>query len=231
LIPRDAESFDMEFQQFSFPQVVRDLGLTPSESDLFAPVPPIVVRPDFLAQVIEGANLASAINTEKARSEFVVAPILFELRRLHAGRIGLFSGVELEADASRGLNGVCDFLITKSPRQHVLSLPIVTVVEANNENLHSGLGPCIATMVASQLLNQSVPGGSASIHGAVTSGSEWNFLRVVGTDLTIDLVEYRIGNLGKILGILSHPIRGEDATGLQPKWRNRRPDLESEKPP
>jgi hypothetical protein len=46
----------MPFQLFSFPQVVRDLGLTLTDTDLFAPVPPITVRPDLLAQVIGGAT-------------------------------------------------------------------------------------------------------------------------------------------------------------------------------
>ena len=91
----------MAFQNFSFPQVEQALGLTLADADLFSQVPALDVRPEFVAQVLEGANLASAINTEKARSEFVIAPVLFELRRLHAGGFGLFSGVELEADASR----------------------------------------------------------------------------------------------------------------------------------
>src|SRR5258707_1165331 len=105
----------MAFQNFSFPQVIHDLGLTLADADLFTLIPPAPVRPDFLALVMEGANLATAINTEKARSEFVVAPVLFELRRLHPGHCALFSGVELVGDASRGLNGICDFVITKSP--------------------------------------------------------------------------------------------------------------------
>src|SRR4051812_24444866 len=120
----------MAFQNFSFPQVVQTLGLTLTDADLFAQVPAVAVRPEYLAQVIEGANLASAINTEKARSEFVIAPVLFELRHLHAGRFGLFSGIELEADPDRGLNGVCDFVLTKSPRQHVVSAPLMTIIEA-----------------------------------------------------------------------------------------------------
>jgi hypothetical protein len=137
----------------------------------------------------------------------VIAPVLFELRRLHGEGIGLFSGVELEADASRGLNGVCDFLITKSPRQHIVSRPIVTIVAAKNENLRSGLGQCIAAMVAAELLNQSEPDGARSVHGAVTSGSDWKFLRLTGAEVTIDLVEYHIDNLGKIMGILDQMIR------------------------
>src|SRR5438093_11457587 len=120
----------MAFQNFVFPQVEQDLGLNIEDGDLFATVPAVTVRPDFASLILEGASLASAINTEKARAEFVIAPVLFELRRSHGGRFALFSGVELQADTSRGLNGVCDFVISKSPRQHILTAPLLTVIEA-----------------------------------------------------------------------------------------------------
>jgi hypothetical protein len=196
----------MAFQNFSFPQVIQELGLTQVDADLFAQIPAATVRPDLLTLVIEGNNLASAINTEKARSEFVIAPVLFELRRLHPGHCALFSGVELEGDASRGLNGVCDFVITKSPRQHVLSAPLITIVEAKNDNLRTGLGQCIAAMCAAQLFNLAASEPVATIYGAVTTGSAWKYLRLQGTHLTIDQVEYHIESLGKILGIFGHII-------------------------
>ena len=60
----------------------------------------------------------------------------------------------MDGDAARGLNGVCDFILTKSPLQHVLTAPFVTIIEAKNDNLRNGLGQCIASMVAAQLLNQ-----------------------------------------------------------------------------
>jgi hypothetical protein len=192
----------MAFQNFTFPQIVQDLGLVFADADLFSQVAPASVRPEFLAQVIEGADLASAINTEKARSEFVIAPVLFELRRQHKGRFGLFSGVDLNADAARGLNGVCDFIITRSPFQHVLSAPLITIIEAKNDNLRSGLGQCIAAMVAAQLVNQAAAVSVRSVYGAVTTGSAWKFLRLQDEKLTLDLHEYRLEGLDKILGIL-----------------------------
>ncbi len=196
----------MAFQNFTFPQVEQDLGLTLTDSDLFSQIPAVSVRSEFLAQVIEGANLASAINTEKARSEFVIAPVLFELRRIHAGHLGLFSGIELNADAARGLNGVCDFVITKSPRQHVVSIPLITIIEAKNDNLRLGLGQCIATMCAAEIINQGASTPVAAVFGAVTTGSAWKFLRLQGREVTLDLVEYHIEGLGKILGILGHIV-------------------------
>jgi hypothetical protein len=196
----------MAFQQFSFPQVEQDLGLTLNDADLFAAIEPVAVRPEFFAQVLESANLAAAINTEKARSEFVIAPVLLELRRLHVGRLALFSGIELNADPEHGLTGVCDFVITKSPRQHVLSAPLITIVEAKNDNLRTGLAQCIAAMRAAQLLNQAASVPLAAVYGAVTTGSAWKFLRLRGSEVTIDLVEYYIDNVAKILGILGHIV-------------------------
>ncbi len=197
----------MSFQQFTFPQVAVDLGLALADADLFGALPPVSVSPEFAAVVADGANLASAINTEKARSEFAVAPVLLELRRRHPGTFGLFSGVELDADPSRGLNGVCDFLITRKPNQHVVSVPILTVVEAKNDNLRNGLGQCIASMVAARIFNEA--GGEAvpAIHGAVTTGSLWKFLRLTGNQVVIDAVEYHSDNLGKLLAILEHIVR------------------------
>jgi hypothetical protein len=196
----------MAFQDFTFPQVIQDLGLTFADGDLFSPVPAVPVRPEFLATVLEGNNLASAINTEKARSEFVIAPVLFELRRLHAGGLGLFSGTELEADASRGLNGICDFIITRSPFQHVVTAPLITIVEAKNDNPRTGLGQCISALYAAQFLNQ-VSGVNIGIaYGASSTGGAWKFARLTGAELTLDLVEYHIESLGKILGILGHMV-------------------------
>jgi hypothetical protein len=196
----------MAFQNFTFPQVEQTLGLTVADADLFARVPALAVRPDFTALVLEGASLASAINTDKARAEFVIAPVLFELRRSHGGRFALFSGVELEADASRGLNGVCDFVISKSARQHILSAPLLTIIEAKNDNLRGGLGQCIAAMYAAQLLNQASAAPVKAVYGAVTTGGAWKFLRLQGSDVVLDLIEYYIDNLGKIMGILSHIV-------------------------
>src|ERR1700730_5438281 len=144
----------MSFQNFSFPQVQQDLGLTLDEANLFSHVPIVALREEFVATLTEGTNLALAVNTEKAKSEFIIAPLLLELRRSLGDRFGLFSGVELAVDPDRGLNGVCDFIITKSSRQFILSSPLIAIVEAKNDNMRSGLGQCIAAMYAAEIFNQ-----------------------------------------------------------------------------
>jgi hypothetical protein len=197
----------MAFGDFTFPQVQQDLGLTVSEADLFSQVPALPLREDFAATITEGSTLALAINTEKAKSEFIIAPILLELRRLLGGTVGLFSGVVLDVDPDRGLNGVCDFILTKAARQFILSALLITIVEAKNDNLRNGLGQCIAAMCAAQLYNQQSGNSIQAVFGVVTTGSAWKFLRLEGSALTLDLKEYYIDNVGKILGVLASIVQ------------------------
>lgn len=143
----------MAFRDFGFPDVQQALGLTLAETDLFSSVPALELPPTFVEWMRSGIDLALAINTEKARSEFIIAPLLLELKRLLGSGFALFSGVEFNVDAARGLNGYCDFILTKSPLQSVLTAPVVAIAEAKNDNLHTGLGQCIAAMVAAQEFN------------------------------------------------------------------------------
>jgi len=192
----------MPFQQFTFPQVQHDLGLTLKDADLFSSVAPFNVRKEFAAFLQDGVALAVANSTEKAKSEFIIAPVLLELRRTAGPEFFLFSGVEWEADASRGLNGYCDFILTKGESQFVLEAPFVAVVEAKNDLIRTGLGQCIAAMVGAQVCNQKSNRDIQQIHGVVSTGSAWKFLRLEGTSLTIDVPEYYIDNPAKVMGIL-----------------------------
>ncbi len=192
----------MAFGDFGFPQVLSDLGLTYDETDLFSAVPTFEPRADFAEMIADGAALALAINSEKAKSEFIIAPILLELRRQLGGAFALFSGTELNIDPARGLNGVCDFIVSGSPRQILLTAPLVTIVEAKNDNLRNGLGQCIASMVAASLFNGKAGRPIRVIHGVVTTGAAWKFLKLDDATLTVDFSEYSIEDLGKILAIL-----------------------------
>ena len=192
----------MSFEQFTFPQVQHDLGLALHDADLFATTPPFPVHAEFAAFLRDGVALAVANSTEKAKSEFIIAPVLLELRRALGPRFFLFSGVEWEADASRGLNGYCDFILTRGESQYVLSAPFVAVVEAKYDLIRTGLGQCIAVMNGAQLFNLHAGRAVERDFGVVSTGSAWKFLQLVGTSLTIDVPEYYIDNLPKVMGIL-----------------------------
>ena len=159
---------------------------------------------DFLKELLkEFAPLALAMNTEKARSELIIAPILVEVRKHFLDRASLFSGVELNVDRDRGLNGVCDFLLSRSPSQLMLKAPVVVIVEAKKENINGALGQCIAEMWAAKLFNQQYQNDIPIIYGAATTGNDWKFLRLSDRLVEIDLTEYQLSNIDKILGILS----------------------------
>jgi hypothetical protein len=82
------------------------------------------------------SSLALAINTEKSRSEMIAAPILLEFRDLAVPSISLFSGRPFNVDKEKGLTGVCDFIISRSPEQLFIKAPVIVVAEAKNEKYH-----------------------------------------------------------------------------------------------
>lgn len=174
--------------------------------DCFSGSKPIQPSQYLRATLDEYLPLASAINTEKARSELIVAPVLLELRRIFQGRIGFFSGTEFEVEPEAGLNGFCDYLLTASTDLYEIRRPVVTLVEAKNENIKGGLGQCIAEMVAAQRFNQQQGEELDPIYGAVTTGTIWKFLRLVNYTIFIDIGDYYIKEIDKILGILAEPF-------------------------
>lgn len=193
----------MAYNEFTLPRALRAFNLSLREENLFARVSEILLPEEFKQQIQRHSALAFAVNTEKAKSEFVIAPILLKLKELRPDLIGLFSGVEFNVDRERGLNGVCDFLISRSRQQHVLTAPVLAIVEAKNDNIGDGIGQCVAAMVASQRFNEGdQPTPVSVVHGAVTIGSAWKFLRLEERVITIDVPEYFITALDKIMGIL-----------------------------
>jgi hypothetical protein len=153
--------------------------------------------------------LALAISTEKARSEMIISNVLIELKKLLNDEIGLFSGINLDIDKDRDLNGFCDYIISKSSEQFYLNSPIVAIVEAKNEQLTSGLGQCIAEMIASKIFNENEGNNVDKIYGAVTTGNTWKFLKYINNTAYIDKLEYHIANVNMIMGIFVKMVRQE----------------------
>lgn len=164
---------------------------------------------DFLNEILkENIPLSLAINTEKARSEMMVTPILIELRKILHHQISLFSGVEFNVDKENGLNGVCDYIISLSKEQFYVSSPIILIVEAKNDNIKSGLAQCAAEMIASRIFNEQKGNQIKTIYGIVTTGSNWRFMKL-DKSLYIDVKEYYIDQLDKIISIMLYIINSE----------------------
>ena len=135
------------------------------------------VQPSELLTAVLARNipLALAVGTEKVKSELIVANVLVELREQLEHRISFFSGIEFNVDADANLTGVCDFVISLSPRQFSLKAPIIILVEAKKDDMLVGLGQCVAEMVAAQRFNAEEGNDIAHIYGAITSGIDWIF--------------------------------------------------------
>jgi hypothetical protein len=134
----------MPYSNFTLEKVKQQFNLTTiEESEIFADVEPLSPS-DLLNQILrDNLPIAIASNSEKARSEMIIAPILVEIKRRFSEQVNIFSRVNFNVDESQELNGVCDFLISKSPEKLIITAPIVTLVEAKKEDLNSGLGQCI----------------------------------------------------------------------------------------
>ncbi len=192
----------MPYSQFSLSEVQELFNLSITEGvGIFAGLPSTPIS-DYLQETLNyNISLALAINSEKARSELIIAPVLVELKKLTG--YGLFSGVEFNVDPSQGLAGYVDFLVSRDPEQLFVKAPVVTIVEAKKEDINNGLGQCVATLVAAQIFNERKGLIIPELLGTVTTGSAWKFLKLSGKSLSIDLDEYTIKDAPKILGILS----------------------------
>jgi len=194
----------MSYSDFDLRKVKNELGVKLIErQNVFSAVKPVDISPILSEILTENIPLARAINTEKARSELIIATILVEVRKILNHQVSLFSGIEFNVDKEKGLNGFCDFIISASQEQLILSSPIIAVVEAKNENIIGGLGQCIAEMVAASIFNQAENNKYITVlYGVVTTGTAWKFLKMKGLEVVIDLDEYLIENPDKIVGIL-----------------------------
>jgi hypothetical protein len=103
-------------------------------------IPPLSPSPTLADLLQRMSSLAAILGTEKARSEFIIAPLLFELRELLDRQVGLFTGADFTINIPSGLNGVCDFLLTRSSSEVSIKAPVVVLIEAKKGELNSGWG-------------------------------------------------------------------------------------------
>src|SRR5437016_14190832 len=198
----------MAYSDFDLKKVRNAFGLRIDEQpDLFADVTPVQPGATLANTLAETAHLAMAINTEKARSELLITPVLLDIWRQAQSQISLFSGTEFTVDETRGLTGYCDYILSRSKAQLTVNAPVVMIVEAKNENIKGGLGQCVAEMIAAQIFNEREDTTIETIYGAVTTGEIWKFLKLVGAVVSIDLSDYYIvRDVPKILGILCQGV-------------------------
>jgi len=80
------------------------------------------------------------------------------------------------------------------------------MVEAKNDKITGGIPQCIAEMIAARIFNEQKHQDIEIIYGAVTTGSLWRFLKLVNNTAYVDIIEYLLQQLDKILGIFTEIV-------------------------
>ena len=195
----------MSYSNFSLREVKSKFGLSEQRIVLFEqgiiPQKPSA----WLLQTLEFNNDAALIS-EKERSELLVSPILTELRQRNNKVFSIYSGANLEADAEQGLNGECDFILTKSPQLISVESPIFCLVEAKKDDILGAFGQCIAQMVGAKIYNQKDGKNIEIIFGCITTGIDWQLLKLENNIVTIDINLFSIKDLPQLLGVLQAVI-------------------------
>jgi hypothetical protein len=147
-------------------------------------IPNFVVSQHLLDSLIEATN--EPLRTEKAKSEYIIVPVIRELRRKNVNRFSSFSGFELDVDKSQELTGFCDFIFSADINRGEITAPIFCLVEAKNDNVEKGIAQCGAEMYAAKLYNEREGNPKERIYGCVTTAFSWCFLKLENKNLLID---------------------------------------------
>jgi len=189
----------MAYTDFGIANVADRLGVTTTVGDAFGPVVALPV-PAWLTDALARGQ-RQALLSEKARSEFIVAPVLMAAQELSATDVAIYSGQRLDVDPARGLVGECDFILAAGPALPGLAAPLLTVVEAKRNEIESGVWQCLAQMVGAAVFNEQAGRPLPAVFGCVTNGEVWLFLRLVGTDAVIERRRFYINEVGSILAV------------------------------
>lgn len=189
----------MPYTDFTLDAIRQLFSIHIQTTSLFTQVTAATV-PLWLTQTLE-KGMPFALGSEKARSEFIIVPILLTLRDMSQQKITIYSGQRLEGDPSHGLVGECDFILTTAPPLPIIQSPIISIVEAKKNDIEVGLGQCAAQMIGAQRFNQRDHTGITTIYGCVTTGEAWQFLRLTIDTLDIDSERYYINEVGVILAL------------------------------
>lgn len=190
----------MAYSDFTLEKAAAVLGITTQAADLFPQLVPLSI-PAWLNETLKKQTQLFLIS-EKARSEFIIAPILLACRDISQDKLAIFSGQRLDVDPTQGLIGECDFILALAPALPPLRSPIITIVEAKKNDVEAGLGQCIAQMVAADLFNRSSNQAEKPVYGCVTTGEVWQFLQLSQKIAFVDQQRYYLDNVGAILAIV-----------------------------
>ena len=194
----------MAYTDFSWEKLEEKFGILNKRMVLFDSIKPVVIS-DMLTQMLAEAQFMH-LTSEKARSEWIVVPILRELRRNTNNFFTIFSGDTLNVDSKAGLKGECDFILAKDTGSLSLNYPIIQIVEAKKHDTDIGIPQCAAQLVGAQIFNEKKGVILPRIYGCVTTGNDWIFMFLENNTIFIDLKVYYLNEIENILGVFQEII-------------------------
>ncbi len=189
----------MAYSQFTYKRVHVELGIQEDNALLFPnaiTIPPTA----WLIETLKKVQTV-ALFSEKSRSEGIVFPILTEVRERNQQKIALYSGAIINADTEKGLNGECDFILSKGKQRFSVDSPLFCMIEAEDNDIEKNIPQCIAQMEGARIFNQNEGNAIDTIFGCVTTGTEWQFLKLENHVCWIDTERFYIKQPEQLLGI------------------------------
>lgn len=144
--------------------VLATLGYDFARDSLLLPAIALDALPNenrsYLRRRVESALRIVSFNSEMARREFLIAPVVLEAALMANAQLAS----EHPFDVSPRFHGSLDYLLQKSG--------VLVVIEAKNADMTRGFTQLSAEMIALDTFEEA---GETPIYGAVTVGNLWQF--------------------------------------------------------
>ena len=102
--------------------------------------------------------------------------------------------------------GECGFVFVKDPHAFYVESPFFCLIQAKKHDIMDNLGQCIAQMVGARMLNEQDDVHFPTIYGCVTTGLDWQFLKLENQLITIENNVRYIVELPYLLGTFQRII-------------------------
>ncbi len=194
----------MAYSDFTLKKLRTEFGISNQKVNLFSSVEDIQPSEELNKRLLFAEKLP--LISEKAKSESIIAPVLYEIIQRNNFDVIIHSGEQLNIDKEKGLIGECDFILSKNTNSLDVSYPIFQIVEAKRGDINNGIAQCAAQMIGADLFNKEMKNQSNTVYGCVTSAKEWQFIKLSENSILLHSKTFFIDEIEKILGIFQHII-------------------------
>lgn len=169
-------------------QLHEKFGILNKKTNLFNKIKPIKPS-EYLLHDLQEAKDYPIYTSEKAKSEFIITPLVKEIRRINQN-FKLYSGYNFDVAPEMGLNGFCYYLLSSDTESFEINSPVFCLIEAKDRSVEEGFAQAGAEMYAAKIFNDKNENPLPCIYGCVTNAEAWNFLKLKENILYIDEKKY-----------------------------------------